>query len=155
MRTKINYIRVGLIASAWGIIIFSFLFLSSGAKTAPDAPKTLTPSSSISVTVVVVSSKSKTLLPETFSLSQNYPNPFNPQTIIKYTLPEDCHVELTLYNILGQKVKTLVNQHQSAGYKMIHWNGKDDKGNEIPSGLYFYKIKTPKYSETKKMVLLR
>ncbi len=155
MRIKINYILVALIAFAWGLIIFSFLFLSPWAKTAPDAPKTLTPSSSISVTVVVVSSKSKTLLPETFSLSQNYPNPFNPQTVIKYTLPEDCHVELILYNILGQKVKTLVNEYQSAGYRMIHWNGKDDKGNEIASGVLFYKIKTPKYSETKKMILLR
>ena len=155
MRIKINYILVALIAFAWGLIIFSFLFLSPWAKTVPDAPKTLTPSSSISVTVVVVSSKSKTLLPDAFSLSQNYPNPFNPQTVIKYTLPEDCHVELILYNILGQKVKTLVNEYQSAGYRMIHWNGRDDEGNEIPSGLYFYKIKTPKYSETKKMILLR
>jgi flagellar hook assembly protein FlgD len=153
MRTKSNYILVGLIAFASGLMIFSFL--SPWAKTASDAPKTLTPSSSISVTVVVVASKSKEVLPETFSLSQNYPNPFNPETIIKYTLPEDCHVELTLYNVLGQKVETLVDEYQSAGYRMIRWNGRDAEGNEMSSGLYLYKIKTAKYSETKKMILLR
>jgi len=155
MRSKINYVLVALIVFALGLAIFSFLFLSPWAKTAPDTLKTLAPSSSISVTVVVVTGKSESLLPESFSLSQNYPNPFNPETVIKYALPEDCYVELDVYNILGQKVKTLVNQYQNAGYKMVHWNGRDDKGNEIASGILFYKIKTPKYSETKKMVLLR
>jgi flagellar hook assembly protein FlgD len=153
MRTKINYILAGSIALAGGLMIFSFL--SPWAKTASDAPKTLTPSSSISVTVVVVESKSKEVLPETFSLSQNYPNPFNPETMIKYALPEDCHVELILFNILGQKVVTLIDEYQSAGFKFVRWNGRDDEGNEMSSGLYFYKIKTAKYSETKKMILLR
>ena len=124
-------------------------------KIAPDeTSKTLTPSSSVSVTVVVAS-KSKSLLPDAFSLSQNYPNPVNLETVIKYALPEDCHVELTIYNMLGQKVKTLVNQYQDAGYKMVHWNGRDDKGYEIASGLYFYKLQTPKYSETKKMIFVK
>jgi flagellar hook assembly protein FlgD len=112
-------------------------------------------SSSVSVTVTVASGKSEDLLPKAFSLSQNYPNPFNPETVIKYALPEDCDVELVIYNILGQQVKVLVNAYQNAGYKAVHWNGRDDGGNEIASGLYFYKIKTPKYSETKKMILLR
>ncbi len=155
MRTKIGYIVVALIVFALGLALFSLLFLSPWAKTAPDTPKILTPSSSISVTVVVVTDKSKSLLPDAFSLSQNYPNPSNPQTVIKYELPEDCHVKLTIYNILGQKVKTLVNQYQNAGYKMVHWNSRDDNGNEVASGVYFYKIETPKYSESKKMVLLR
>lgn len=155
MRTRKSYILVALIVFALGLGVFIFLFLSPWAKTAPDTPKILTPSSSISVTVVVVTDKSKSLLPDAFSLSHNYPNPFNPETVIKYTLPEDCHVGLTIYNILGQKVKTLVNQYQNAGYKMVHWNGRDDNGNEVASGVYFYKIETPKYSESKKMVLLR
>jgi flagellar hook assembly protein FlgD len=155
MKSKINYVLVALIVFALGLAIFSFLFLSPWAKTAPDTLKTPVPSSSISVTVVVVTGKSKSLLPDAFSLSQNYPNPFNPETVIKYALPEDCHVELTIYNILGQKVKTLINQSQVAGYKTVHWNGRDDEGNELASGVLFYKIKTPKYSETKKMILLR
>ena len=145
-----------------GTIVVSISYVSPSAiavtppaEIAPDTQKILTESSSVSVTVVVVSGESKSVLPNAFSLSQNYPNPFNPQTVIKYALPEDCQVELTLYNILGQKVKTLVSEYQSAGYRMVHWNGRDDEGNETPSGLYFYKIKTPKYSETKKMVLLR
>jgi flagellar hook assembly protein FlgD len=155
MRTRKSYILVALIVFALGLGVFTFLFLSPWAKTAPDTPKILTPSSSISVTVVVVTGKSDPLLPDAFSLSQNYPNPFNMETVIKYALPQDCYVEITIYNILGQKVKTLFNQYQNAGYKMVHWNGRDDKGNEIASGVYFYRIKTPKYSQTKKMVLLR
>jgi flagellar hook assembly protein FlgD len=155
MRTKISYVWAALITFALGLAIFSYLFLSPWAKTAPNTPNTLAPSSSISVTVVVASGKSEFLLPDAFSLSQNYPNPFNPETVIKYALPEDCHVELSIYNILGQKVKTLVDQYQNAGYKTVHWNGKDDQGNELASGVYFYKIKTPKYSETKKMVSLQ
>ncbi len=156
MRTEISYIWVALIVFALGLTVFSFPLLSRGAKPPPDdSLETFYPASSVSVTVVVVAGKSKPLLPEAFALSQNYPNPFNPETVIKYALPEDCQVELTVYNILGQKVKTLVDEHQSAGYRMVHWNGWDDEGNETPSGLYFYKIQTPKYSETKKMILLR
>jgi flagellar hook assembly protein FlgD len=112
-------------------------------------------SSSVSVTVTVASGKSEELLPKVFSLSQNYPNPFNPETIIRYALPEDCEVELIVYNILGQQVKVLVDAYENAGYKVVHWDGRNDGGNEIASGLYFYKIKTPKYSESKKMILLR
>jgi flagellar hook assembly protein FlgD len=156
MGSKTNYVLAALVVFALGLTLFSFPFLSRGAKPPPDdSLKTFYPGSSISVTVTVAAGKSETLLPQAFSLSQNYPNPFNPETVIRYALPEDCHVELTIHNILGQKVMTLVNESQSAGYKMSRWDGRDDKGNEIASGLYFYKIKTPKYSETKKMILLR
>lgn len=157
MRIKASYILVALTVFALGLTVFSFPFLSLWAKPPPDSDslRTFVPASCVSVTVVVVTDKSKPALPDAFSLSQNYPNPFNPETIIKYTLPEDCHVELILYNILGQKVETLVDEYQSAGYKFVHWNGRDDEGNEMSSGLYFYKIKTAKYSETKKMILLR
>jgi hypothetical protein len=155
MRIRKSYSWVALIVFGLGLVLFSLLFLSPWAKTAPDNPKPLTPSSSISVTVVVVTGKSDPLLPDAFSLFQNYPNPFNPETVIRYALPENCYVELAIYNILGQKVKTLVNQYQNAGYKMVLWNGRDDKGNEIASGVYFCKIRTPRYSETKKMVSLR
>ena len=156
MRIKANYILAAVVVFALGLTVFSFPFLSRGAKPPPDdSLKTFYPGSSVCVTVVVVAGKSKPLFPEAFALLQNYPNPFNPETVIKYALLEDCQVELTVYNILGQKVKTLVDEHQSAGYRMVHWNGWDDEGNETPSGLYFYKIETPKYAETKKMILLR
>ena len=156
MRIKADYILAALIVFALGLTVFSFPLLSLATKPPPDdSLKTFYPGSSVCVTVVVVSGKSESLLPKAFSLSQNYPNPFNPETVIRYALPEDCQVELTVYNILGQKVKTLVDEHQGAGYRMVHWNGRDDKGYEIASGLYFYKIETLKYSESKKMILLR
>lgn len=141
------------------VVTISFISPSPTAmplhiKIAPETSKTLTPSSYVSVTVVVAG-KSKSLLPEGFSLSQNYPNPLNQETLIKYTIPEDCHVKLTIYNILGQKVKTLVDQYQAAGYKMLHWNGRDDEGNEVASGVYLYKIKADRYINVKKMAVVK
>ncbi|MDP3024809.1 MAG: T9SS type A sorting domain-containing protein [candidate division Zixibacteria bacterium] len=152
MRTGKSYLFVTLIGLLLGLVMVSHSFLSLWAKILPDSSRTLATSTSITVTVVVAN---QSLLPEAFSLSQNYPNPFNPQTVIKYTLPKDCHVELTIYNTLGQKVKTLVNQYQSAGYKMVHWNSTNDKGNEVSSGIYFYKIKAGRYTDVKKMMVLK
>jgi hypothetical protein len=94
-------------------------------------------------------------LPTSFFLSHNYPNPFNPETQIDYALPRNCNVNLTIYNILGQKLKTLVDELQKAGFKTVHWDGKDDQGEEVASGIYFYRLKAGDYFETKKMVLLR
>jgi hypothetical protein len=93
--------------------------------------------------------------PQHFSLSQNYPNPFNPQTSIKYALPQDAHVCLSVYNILGQKVKTLVHENQSAGVRTVCWDGTDDKGNQVASGIYFYRIDADHFSEAKKMMLVK
>jgi hypothetical protein len=94
-------------------------------------------------------------IPESFSLIQNYPNPFNPETDISYALPSDCKVNLTIYNLLGQKVKTLVNEPQTAGYKTVHWGGKDEQGNLVASGIYFYKLNAGEYTDTKKMVMTK
>jgi hypothetical protein len=90
-----------------------------------------------------------------FSLRQSYPNPFNPVCNIEYTLPADCQVTLSIYNILGQKVKVLVNEYQSAGYKSVQWNGKDDQNQYVSSGLYFYRIQAGDFFELRKMVLLK
>jgi hypothetical protein len=94
-------------------------------------------------------------LPKEFALFQNYPNPFNPQTNIEYALPKGSQVNLVVYNILGQKIRTLVDEFQNAGMKKVMWDGKDQRGNEIPSGIYFYKLKAENYSQTKKMVILK
>lgn len=94
-------------------------------------------------------------LPKSFSLSQNYPNPFNPLTTIEYALPQDCQVKITIYNILGQKVKTLVDDYQTAGYKSVLWDGKDSQGNEIASGIYFYRIRSANFADVKKMVVTK
>ncbi|RLC47342.1 MAG: hypothetical protein DRH57_04235 [Candidatus Cloacimonadota bacterium] len=94
-------------------------------------------------------------MPHSFELKQNYPNPFNPQTVIAYQLPERAAVEISIYNILGQKVKTLVNDRKEAGYHKVIWNGKDAENRDVSSGIYFYKISTDKFSETKKCLLLK
>jgi len=93
--------------------------------------------------------------PTVFSLAQNYPNPFNPKTMIRFSLPKDSWVKLEVYNILGQKVKTLVDEKLAAGVKEVEWDGKDSKGLEVASGIYFYKIKADDFSKVKKMVMLK
>ncbi len=86
----------------------------------------------------------------------NYPNPFNPTTTIKYFLPKDSFVNLSIYNIKGQKIKELVNEIKSKGNNSVIWNGKDENGNSVSSGVYFYKIKTDQNQEsTSRMLLLK
>ncbi len=94
-------------------------------------------------------------LPKEFDLRQNYPNPFNPTTVIEYALPKASEVKIQIYNILGQKVRNLVDESQEAGYKTIHWDGKDDHGNEVSSGVYFYRIEAGDFIKCKKMTLLK
>lgn len=94
-------------------------------------------------------------LPETFALKQNYPNPFNPTTTIHYEVAKQATVEITVFNILGQKKKTLVNRVQERGVYKIQWNGDDDKGQMVPSGVYMLQMKTDNFLDTRKMLLLR
>ena len=94
-------------------------------------------------------------IPTSFSLKQNYPNPFNPETIIEYELPQACEVEITIYNILGEKVRTLVKEIQKPGQQRVRWDGRNEKGKDVSSGIYLYRIRTLEFSQTKKMVLLR
>jgi hypothetical protein len=97
----------------------------------------------------------ETSRPTAFTLEQNYPNPFNPITEIRYSIPVDCHVTLEIYNILGRKVVTLVDDFHEAGRKVALWNGRDNKGATVVSGIYFYTIKAGQYAATRKMVLLK
>ena len=92
---------------------------------------------------------SDNLLPSDFSLSQNYPNPFNPNMVIQYALPSHSEVELTIYNLLGQKVITLVNQEQLAGVHQARWNGTN------ASGVYLYKLTAGDFVETRKVMLVK
>jgi len=92
--------------------------------------------------------------PEVF-LHQNYPNPFNPTTTINYSLKENSKVSLNIYNIKGQKVKQLVRNQLSAGQHSVVWNGKDDNGKSVSSGIYFYKLKAGNFEKTKKMILMK
>ncbi|UCD95378.1 MAG: T9SS type A sorting domain-containing protein, partial [Candidatus Zixiibacteriota bacterium] len=94
-------------------------------------------------------------LPGSFSLSQNYPNPFNPRTFIKYRIPVRADVELLVYNLLGQKINTLVNETKSAGTHSVDWDGTDESGQTVAAGVYFYQLTAGDYSEARKMVFLK
>lgn len=94
-------------------------------------------------------------LPERYSLGANYPNPFNPNTTIKYNLPEEAHVHLVVYNLMGREVIRLVDGFVPAGYHQAVWNGKDRRGSAVPSGVYLYRIQANHFSKTEKMVLLK
>lgn len=112
-------------------------------------------------TTPVVSSVKENLLPQPenllkrFVLQQNYPNPFNAATEIRYQLPEDCQVRLAIYTVLGQHIRTLVDQRQAAGDYAVNWDGKDGQGQALASGIYVYQIKMASLVANKKMVLIR
>lgn len=93
--------------------------------------------------------------PLSYHLEQNYPNPFNPETAIHYQLARAGHVELSIHNLLGQKVRTLVNGLQSVGSHQLTWDGKNDFGATVPSGIYFYKLHSGSFVQVKKMALIR
>lgn len=95
------------------------------------------------------------MIPETYALHQNYPNPFNPKTRIKYDMTRRGHVRLTVYNILGQEVISLVDEIKSAGSHRVDWNGTDADGNPVAGGVYFYRITSDDQAETRKMLLLK
>ncbi|HXF49916.1 MAG TPA: FlgD immunoglobulin-like domain containing protein [Verrucomicrobiae bacterium] len=95
------------------------------------------------------------IVPTHFELAQNYPNPFNLTATIEYALPQAVKVELKVFNILGQVVRTLVDEEKPVGYHQVVWDGKDQTGQPVSSGIYLYQIKAGDYVETKKMHLLK
>jgi len=94
-------------------------------------------------------------VPEKFALDQNYPNPFNPLTNIPYQVAADRMVELHIYNVLGQLVKTLVQAQQQAGYYVATWDGTDVRGLKVNSGTYFCRFQAGDYTEIRKMMLIK
>ena len=94
-------------------------------------------------------------IPSGYSLHQNYPNPFNPTTTLRYDLPEDRLVNITIYDMLGRAVKILINQPQDAGYRSIIWDATNNYGKPVSAGIYLYQIQTGEYMQTRKMVLLK
>jgi len=94
-------------------------------------------------------------VPATYSLEQNYPNPFNPTTQIRYGLPAQSPVTLTIYSVLGQEVARLVDEVEPAGVHVVQWNGRDARGVPVSSGVYFYRIAAGRYTDTRKMLLMK
>jgi hypothetical protein len=97
----------------------------------------------------------QTTLPTRFALHQNYPNPFNATTQIVYELPHPARIQIEIYNVRGQKVAKLYDGEESAGIHRVEWNGKDDYGNDVASGVYFYRLTAPDYKSEKKMLLMK
>ena len=95
------------------------------------------------------------LVPDVYALGQNYPNPFNPSTQVRYALPEQSQVVLTVYDMLGRKVRTLVNGVQDAGYRSVMWNATSDQGTPVSAGMYIYTIRANEFYQVKKMILLK
>jgi len=93
--------------------------------------------------------------PVQFKLHQNFPNPFNPQTVISFELPITSTVEITIYNLMGQKLRTLISDEKEAGSYHVSWDAKDDKGNLVSSGIYLYKMKAGDLVQTHKMLFIR
>ena len=94
-------------------------------------------------------------IPSSFALEQNYPNPFNPETIIRYQLDRTAEVKLEIYNIVGERVTTLVDKKLSSGAYFVTWHGSDALGRPVASGVYIYRLQTDSFVESKKMLLLR
>ena len=109
----------------------------------------------ISVTLEFLGTADGDGIPETYAVHQNYPNPFNPVTTLSYDLPEDGMVNITIYDMMGRVVKTLVNDQQSAGYRSTQWNATNDAGSPLSAGMYLYTIQAGDFRQTRKMVLLK
>ena len=94
-------------------------------------------------------------LPAGYALEQNYPNPFNPETRIEFALPSSGNVRLIVYNLLGREVRTLVSTVLAAGQHTINWDSRDNAGQAVASGVYFYRLEAGDHTMTRKMMLLK
>ncbi len=94
-------------------------------------------------------------VPQAFSLAQNAPNPFNSETVIRFALPQPSQVELTIYNLLGQPVAVLVQEPSAAGTFSVRWDGRDQAGRAVTSGVYLYQLRAGEHTQVRKMLLLR
>lgn len=141
------------------IIICDF----GGSATLPEAgtvirfitKKSFSPEDIILVKAEPTAISDKQPIPLTYELKQNYPNPFNPKTTIEFTLPHKSHVRLEIFNILGQRVRTLINDDLVQGRHRTIWDGRNDQGEIMPSGIYIYRLKSPEYAISKRMLLIR
>lgn len=116
-------------------------------------PKTKIPEEKLKANTSV--KETKELIPTVFSCAQNYPNPFGDNTTIKYGLPMNSHVKLTIFNLTGQAVRTLADENQTAGFKQVRWDGKNSMGAQVPQGIYFYVFKADDFEEHRKMVMVK
>ena len=124
------------------------------------ADEVIVASGELEITVQVgvgaqVSIEEPGITPLQFALHQNYPNPFNPETMIRFDVADKTDVSISVYNILGEKVTTLLKGSLETGTYHVQWNGVSDQGKTLPSGMYFYELKSPLFHSVKKLVLVK
>ena len=151
-----NGLVSGEAVSGQGLLAeLDFRFLGAGTEASFDLVEGYLASSGTEVRSVVQLGAAR-LVPRHYALFANFPNPFNPATSIEYALPEAAQVELVVYDLLGQKVRTLVAaQQQGAGYYRLRWDGRDSMGRAVASGVYLYRLVTPEFVQTRKMTLIK
>ena len=153
--------EVGLFMSDSTTVVDTLIFVAQSADTAygryPDSSATwqlMNPTPGATNTQEL-SLNDNIVVPSQYTLHQNYPNPFNPVTTLRYELPEQTTVNITIYNMLGRQVRTIINQTQNAGYKSVIWDATNDYGKPVTAGIYLYQIQAVGFIQTKKMVLLK
>ena len=151
-----NGLTDGEAVSGRGLLAeLDFRLLGHGTEAAFDLAEGYIASSGEQIKAVAQLSSAR-LVPRQYALFANFPNPFNPSTSIEYALPEAAEVALVIYDVLGQTVQTLVaNQLQGAGYYHLTWDGRDQAGHSVSSGMYFYRLATQDFEQTRKMILLK
>jgi len=153
--------EVGLFMSDSTTVVDTLIFVAQSADTAygryPDSSATwqLMDPTPGSTNIGGLSINDNIVIPSRYTLHQNFPNPFNPVTTLRYELPEQATVNITIYDMLGKHVKTLINQTQNVGYKSVIWDATNDYGKPVSAGIYLYQIQAGKHISTKKMVLLK
>ncbi len=155
-----DYTITGIAPGTFNVFTDVVGYTSSGSKTSIPGYSTdggsIPSTSNFSVTPDAVTGIQPTAVkPTNFELDQNYPNPFNPTTQISFSIPSAMHVSVTIFNILGQRIATLVDANMSAGSHVVTWNARNGHGETMPSGVYFYRLSTPSFTAVKKMLLLK
>ncbi len=148
-----NFVKVGEIVSGGGDSNYSFE--DSGIQGGNTYFYRLEALSTFGTAEVLGTISVQAMLPVTFQLHQNYPNPFNPTTTIKFDLPKQSNVQIKIYNMLGQEVKTLLNEERVAGFYDLKWDSRNNNGIPVSSGIYIYRIVTGDFVKARKMLLIR
>ncbi len=115
----------------------------------------LLPRKTADINVGVSVKEDEIINPKAFSLGQNYPNPFNPTTAISYEIPKASDISIKVYNLLGQEIRTLFKGKQNAGKFVITWDGRDNAGKAVSTGIYFYRLNAPNFIQTRKMIMIK
>ena len=150
------WVEVSNFESAWqpGDVLHVELLLNKGEYSGTETIRLTTQGADVGEPIEIAWTPDH-MLPTKYALLHNYPNPFNPETHIRYELPEQTNIKIEIYDVTGSLVRTLVNKQQPAGRYEVIWDGKNSQGNQVVSGLYFYKMITTQYTHVKKMMLVK